>query len=226
LQSPNAAVRYQAWDQLLHLGRHAEADLQRLWRNGEPRMRARALHLLARIEGKGEQYLRQARQDASPDIRIAALRIGRDIGQDMIPVIREMVSDASPQVRRECALLLREFDSAEAATLWAELAVQHDGRDRWYLEALGIGARKHESACFKAWLSKAGGQWNTPAGRDIIWRSRAPEAAPCLAKLIMDPATSDRERARYFRAFDFIEGEEKETALLGLLSAVTQQVFN
>ena len=24
--------------------------------------------------------------------------------------------------------------------LWAELAAQYDGHDRWYLEALGIGA--------------------------------------------------------------------------------------
>ena len=218
LQSPNVAVRYRAWDQLLHLGRHAEADLRRLWQNGVPRMRARALHLLARIEGKGDRYLREARQDADPDFRIAALRIGRDLGMDVVPAIREMVSDASPQVRRECALLLRESDSAEAAELWAELAVQHDGKDRWYLEALGIGARKNESACLNAWLSKVGDNWNTPSGRDIIWRSRAPEAAPYLAKLIANPATTDNARSRYFRSFDFIKGEGKEAALLSLLS--------
>ena len=31
--------------------------------------------------------------------------------------------------------------------------------------------------CFDAWLAKVGGNWNTPAGRDIIWRLRSAKAA-------------------------------------------------
>ncbi len=127
-----------------------------------------------------------------------------------------MIHDSSPQVRRECAIALRGNSSTEAARLWADLAAQHDGHDRWYLEALGIGAAGHWDACFAAWLDKVGSNWNTPAGRDIIWRSRAGKTSEYLARIISDPSTSASELPRYFRAFDFQTGEGKNATLLAL----------
>ena len=44
--------------------------------------------------------------------------------------------------------------------LWVELAAQYDGKDRWYLEALGIGEKGKETACLHAWLKKTGADWN------------------------------------------------------------------
>ena len=67
---------------------------------------------------------------------------------------------------------LRELDAKSAASIWAQLALQHDGSDRWYLEALGIGAERKWNECFDAWV-KAGGKWSSPGGRDIVWRSRS-----------------------------------------------------
>ena len=51
---------------------------------------------------------------------------------------------------------LRHNTSPKAAELWADLAVQHDGKDRWYLEALGIGADKQWDLFFSAWLKGRG----------------------------------------------------------------------
>src|SRR5690606_27258145 len=107
--------------------------------------------------------------------------------------------------------------SPEAATLWAELAQQHDGQDRWYLEALGIGAAGNWDACFDAWLARAGDPWNSPAGLDIIWRSRARQPPVYLAKLIDDSSQATEQLPRYFRAFDFQPtSDEKNRALVGL----------
>ena len=62
-----------------------------------------------------------------------------------------------------------------------------------------------------------GDDWNTPAGRDIVWRCRSPQACHYLAEIIA--ATDDaQEQLRYFRAFDFHHGEAKTTALKGLLT--------
>ena len=102
-------------------------------------------------------------------------------------------------------------------SLWAELAVQHDGHDRWYLEALGIGAGDRWEECFAAWRAKVGEAWNTAAGHDIIWRSRSSAAPELLAAIIMDAATGEEEKSRYFRAFDFHEGPEKDAALRSIL---------
>ncbi len=57
----------------------------------------------------------------------------------------------------------------------------------------------------------------TPAGRDIIWRSRAKETPALLAKVIQSESTPDDEKPRYLRAFDFLTGPEKEQALQSLL---------
>jgi putative heme-binding domain-containing protein len=98
--------------------------------------------------------------------------------------------------------------------LWAELAIQHDGKDRWYLEALGIGASGQEDACYAAW-TKRGGNPHSPAGREIVWRLRSAQCAQPLAAIMEDPSTPESEKPRFMRAFDFLpKSEEKQSALI------------
>lgn len=220
LQNPNLAARARAWLKLHELGVAAEEELLGLWHGPTNLVRARAVQLLARIAGNAQRYVDEALADSTPEIRMVGLRIGRQLNLDTAASVKKLVNDPNPQVRRECAIALRRSKSLEMPKLWAQLAAQHDGKDRWYLEALGIGAAKREAECFDAWLTVVGEKWNNAAGRDIIWRSRAPEAATYLAKIISDSATPKEERARYFRALDFIpKCPEKDAALLSLLSA-------
>src|SRR6185436_20363346 len=172
LESPNMATRYLAWTALRSMEGKAERPLNKLWKGNDPRLQARALHLLARLPEKdGSKYLEAAFTDPNSDLRITALRIARAQQLDVIPYVKRLVNDPSAQVRRECAIALRHHSSAEAPKLWATLARQHDGKDRWYLEALGLAMDRQENKFFEAWLAEVGQQWNTPAGRDIIWRS-------------------------------------------------------
>ncbi|HEY2148480.1 MAG TPA: PVC-type heme-binding CxxCH protein [Pirellulales bacterium] len=225
LKNPCLAVRYLAWTKLHEVGAAAEPALAKLFQSENPRYRARALWLLSKLEndtaGKqtGAKYVDAALHDPSADLRITAIRAGRQIGLNSAAIVTKLVHDPSPQVRRECALALRHNSSPVAADLWAELAAQYDGHDRWYLEALGIGADKQWDAYFAAWLKRVGDDWNGPAGRDIVWRSRAKAALPLLAKLILDPATKPDDRVRYFRAFDFHTAPEKQAVLVSLLKA-------
>ena len=217
LISPNGATRYLAWQKLHSLGAQAEPALQKLWTSENPRSRARAFWLLARIPGKEDQYLQQALADKDPDIRITGIRAARQIKDDVIPYLQKVVNDADPQVRREVAIALHQNKSNNAGALWAQLAAQYDGQDRWYLEALGIGADKQWDTFIPIWQSRSAEQVNTPAGRDIIWRSRTSKALPLLAAHISDTKVDSASRLRYFRAFDFINSPEKEKTLLALL---------
>jgi len=219
LQSPNHATRYLAWTKLHEMQGAAESSLSKLWNSSEPRMRARALQLLARIKGSETKYVQAALKDSNPDIRITALRIARELKMDLIPDLKRLVKDSSPQVRRECAIALRHNQSPEAPQLWAELAQQHEAKDRWYLEALGIAADQQENKFFEAWLTAVGANWNTPAGHEIVWRARAAKAPALLVKLITDNATSPSDREHYLRALDFITGPEKEAALVEIATA-------
>ena len=119
-------------------------------------------------------------------------------------------------------MALRHNPEELAADLWAQLAKQHDGKDRWYLEALGIGADGQWDKYFGAWRKITADPLANLGSRDIVWRSRTKESVPFLAKLASDKSAPLKERLRYFRAFDFNPGAtEKSTALLGLMQAST-----
>ena len=217
LASPNVATRYLAHRALTRAGAAAEPTLARAWRSGDQRRRARALWLLAALpDARGRAWIDSALADTNPDIRITALRAARR-GGDGLRAAGRLVDDRSPQVRREAALALRNERGAEAERIWARLAVQHDARDRWYLEALGIGADGKWDGAFAAWRGTVGQRWNTPAGRDVVWRARAGAAVSLLVELIRDAATSPADRLRYLRALDFHRGAERQRALLALL---------
>jgi putative membrane-bound dehydrogenase-like protein len=217
LKSPNISARYLAWTALHGMGAKAEKDLAKLWSDADPRLRARALHLLARLPGKEKKYVETALKDKDADIRITALRTARELKLDVVSYVKQLAKDPSPQVRRECAIALRHNQSTDAPKLWATLAQQHDGKDRWYLEALGIAADQQEDKFFDAWLSSVGDKWNTPAGRDVVWRSRATKSPALLVKIISDKSTSPKDKEHYMRALDFVKGPEKEKALIDLL---------
>ena len=185
--------------------------------NDNPRFRARALWVLAAIKDGAQKAIEMTLQDEDANLRALALRIARRHGLPIEPLVSRMVRDESALVRRECAVSLHRVATPGAARLWAELALQHDGRDRWYLEALGMGVKGNETACLNAWLKKIGEAWKAPPGRDIVWRSRAPEAAGLLAQLVLDPKVPESEHPRLMRAFDFHSGKAKEDALATLL---------
>jgi putative membrane-bound dehydrogenase-like protein len=218
LQSPNHATRYLAW-QSLSQGRSDSANaLRRLWQSNRPEHRARAWNILVRITGREHEFINAALTDKNADIRALPLRYLRAEKKNVIPVVKQLVLDSAPQVLRECALSLHRNPSPEAPELWAELAKKHDGKDRWYLEALGIGAATQDDKFFEEWLKQVGENWNTPAGRDIIWRIRSTKAPALLVKIIKDPKTPKEERDRYMRALDFVRGSERDAALVELLA--------
>ena len=55
---------------------------------------------------------------------------------------------------------------------------------------------------------------DTPAGRDIVWRSRSTKAVPMLTKLITAKDASAQDKDKYMRALDYKNGPEKEAALV------------
>lgn len=224
LQSPNKATQAAAYQALQSFGEVALPALQTLAQQGDPRMRARALGVLVRNPKAALHALQTALRDHDPDVVVATIRLATNQAQAGELDTSSLESDAvlmsglirhpDPQVRRQLAISL--FHSQKAEALWAKLAAQHDGKDRWYLEALGIGASGIDESCFNAWMAEIQGHWNTPAGRDILWRLRTPKTAPYLAELLL----AEPGEMRYLRAFDFIpESQERSDALLHLVAA-------
>jgi putative membrane-bound dehydrogenase-like protein len=219
LKNPNLAVRRIAYTALTSMGDKAIKSLVKLWHDrGDPPMRARALWVLAKSKN-ADKYLSEAISDPDPNIRITGLRAAKSESLNVIKYITMLVKDNDIQVRRECALTLRHSSAPEAPALWALLAAKNDGTDRWYLEALGMGADRQWAGFFAAYLTMVPDPLLTEGSRDIVWRARTDEALPYLVKLASDPKLPVSTRLKYFRAFDFYNGEKKSKALIGLLAA-------
>ncbi|MEI6534692.1 MAG: PVC-type heme-binding CxxCH protein, partial [Verrucomicrobiaceae bacterium] len=241
LLSPNNSTRFVAWTKLHAMGVTAEGALKKTMTAANPRYRARALHLLARTPGKFQTYIDKALADESADVRATAVREIRLAATDnTLPdsiknvttyIMPHIKTESDKQVLREYAITLRVLKEPQdapgssasnpedaIAAAWVALAGKHDGNDRWYLESLGIGSMGREDRVLKAWLAKAGDNWNTPAGRDIIWRVRSPLAFDALVKILTDKNTKPEDLPHYLREFDFLpDGGAKSLALLKML---------
>ncbi len=216
LLSPNMDTRYQGFQALVKMGNKAVPNLQEIWKSKDPRHRAQAFWLLVKREDQRDAHLREALADSDANIRILALRATRQLNGDVLAISSQLAHDPSPQVRREVAIAIRGNETQQAADIWTELALQYDGKDRWYLEALGIGEDLTSDLYFNTWLKKVGADWNTFANRDIVWRSRSKSALPLLARLI--DSSDDKEMLRYFRAFDFHKDPSKQKVLTSLIT--------
>jgi putative membrane-bound dehydrogenase-like protein len=192
LSSPNLATRYLGYTKLAAGGDKALGALQDLWKNANPRLRARALWLLAQ-SGRSHEVITAALKDSNVDIRIAALRAARRIGADMVPIATEMTSDRSIAVARELCLAMNYEPTEKALPVLVKLADRYDGKDRWYLEAIGIGATGRENEFLEAWTRD--GKNKDPQVVDrITWRMKKPvpgtAQAPAAPKDASGPAAS------------------------------------
>lgn len=217
LRSPNYCARYLAWMRLHELGEIAEPPLVAMLKDENPRMRARAYWLLGQMSGKENKYIKRALTDQNEEVRVLGLRLADLVQKNPLKVIAQLAEDASARVRAECAVHLRHHNSPEAAELWAILAAQHDGADRWYLEALGIGAEGKWDACLAA-ETELDYKRNPAGWNDVIWRSRGTKTPAALSQVIL-AAPESEDVPRYIRAFDFQSAsDQKIEALLAVAS--------
>lgn len=224
LKSPNLATRYLAWQALHKFGEQAEPALAKMFREDpNPRMQARALWLLAKsnLPGSGRYQWNAMKPGnaANDDLSVVGIRALRQQDPPRSQLPGEI--DRSPSLRRELAIFLRGKKDENSVNAWARLAQRYAVGDRWSLEALGASADGNWDERLAAWMKLVGDDWNKAAGRDIVWRSRATQTPDLLAKIITDPKTPAEELPRYFRAFDFLQGESKNAAIAMLAFETT-----
>jgi len=234
LLSPNTATRYLAFQKLKESGEAAESVLANIFNSdANPRFRARALWLLGQIDDRTQKYIDAAIADKDSDIRIAGLRLSRRMRVAHAETIAKLVDDKSPQVRRECAVALRNVDSGSKAELWGRLAIQLPSRDRWYLEALGLAAEGSWDECLAGYTKAvgSGGANMVETAASLMWRSRGANTAQELVNLIIRVAASGtadvnaQHLLAYFRALDFQPRDGVAKEVNRLLATKTLATF-
>src|SRR5690606_41166478 len=101
LASPAQSLRYRGCAALHVLGNQAEPALKELFTSGaypasspsDPRLRARALWLLAKLPENGPQYLELALGDDDGLIRGTAIRAARQMDMELAQVLQRVADD-------------------------------------------------------------------------------------------------------------------------------------
>ena len=210
--SPAQSVRYLAYTGLKQQGDKALPVLQSIYKSDDPILKARALWLLGGIPGEGEAAVRAALESIDSNFRTLAWRILRRYGADLNEPLNLMVKDRSPQVRREVAVALEQWPADRAVEALAAFCRRYDGKDRWMLEALGIGARGKENALYARLLDNFTVKWSSRFGQ-LLWEFRPSDALPSLVTLLKDDSLSIPERVE---VLDALSAQAKPEAALAV----------
>jgi putative membrane-bound dehydrogenase-like protein len=223
LASANLAVRYLAMAKLqaqglpkaLEVLQPAAVQKDNVW------LRARALWQLGRLGSL--RFVVAAYADPDPRFRILAMRILSDTQgtspADYVPDWKErLLKEPSPAVRREALLLLRHVEPTKARPLILELARQYDGKDRFYLAAVGIAVGQDKARRdvilgdfdkqFTSWDEKVAG---------LVWELRPPQVIPLLEARLADANLPAGQRAQIV---DILAGSADTKAGAVLLKAL------
>jgi putative membrane-bound dehydrogenase-like protein len=212
LENPNLETRFLAFQALKKMGSRADAVLEKnFYTNVNPRFRARAFWVLNQSP-RSNEFIQKAYEQANPSLKMMAIRAAKQKPYtEWASLATKAAKDQHASVRRELAIALRHLSGDEVNKLWATLAMRHNGQDRWYLEALGIGADGNWEERFDAYMALK--PENSKGYADMVWRARTEKALPALIDII-----GNTKSLAHFRALDFMPGEKKSDALFGLIS--------
>ena len=148
------------------------------------------------------QALPVAMQDIDERFTILALRALHDFlkRDDGLPKRWDLdrINKAGTPVRREFLLALRDFDAALAREAIYTLAKLYDGKDRFYLEAIGIAVGHYDKARRDIILADFEKQFPTMDEKtlDLIWELQPPSVMPKLGKALSDKSLTGAVRGR------------------------------
>jgi putative membrane-bound dehydrogenase-like protein len=216
LKNPNLARRYLAYQALLKKGSEAKIALEKMFElETNPRMKARAFWVLNQMNPSIERIANLSKNEI-PELRMTAIRAAKQYHFGRWKhIAKELSNDSDIQVKRELVIALRHESDPKADEIWVTCAKALNPNDRWYLEALGIGADGNWNNRFSKLLDEKNNITNE-VFQQIVWRSRGSASLPYLLNILADGQSIESKLA-YFRALDFVESNEKTDRLIELI---------
>jgi len=221
LESPANNVRWSGFDKLSKDGEKSYDAVAKVTGSKNPFIAARAIWLLPYMGDKGKALLSFLLENSSDGVRLTCFRAIRRSGgkMDALPYAKKLASDKSAAVRAEAAMEMRYRGFDEAKDVLVAVAKGWDGKDRSYLESLGLGAGHNTEALWKALKEemKPGDAkaWSEAFAR-LTWRLMPEAAVPALAERAKEPSLSDAARKLAVDSLAFINVRESADALISL----------
>lgn len=229
LKSPANNVRHVGFNKLKENGKGAYGAVARLLDDNDPYIAARAAWLLAQMSEEGLMKVRTWLESAEPHHRLVGLRALRAASSDLLPLFNTLATDASPAVRAEIAVALRDVPLAQCKDLLVELANRYDGKDRAYLEAWGLGCTGKEEALWpilKKTLDAGHAESWTDAFAQITWRLHPVAAVPDVAQRAANAALRPAQRKLALDTLAFTRDPSAAQAMLEVAKDKSAPIHN
>jgi putative membrane-bound dehydrogenase-like protein len=217
LKSPAINVRAIGFNGLKAQGDKAIPALVALQGDANTYVAARATWLLAQLGPAGVAKVKPLLEDKNEIKRLTAYRALRRANVDVLAMAAMAAKDVSAGMRREAALSVRDVGSAASLPILVQVAKGFDGKDRAYLDALGIGAYNKEAELYAA-LAKDAGEaesWSDQMSW-IAWRLGAVAAVPALKTRATSPVITGPMKKLAMDALAFIQDKSAASAMIAL----------
>jgi putative membrane-bound dehydrogenase-like protein len=188
LKNPAVNVRSHAAHLLVKKGKEVFDHVHEFLREttGEPVLQARALWVLAQI-GNHEvvkDFLDNEENEKLQVVAYRALRHANPTGT--LARAKEYADSKNLFLRREIAVSLRGIAFEDCSSILESLVDGYDGRNRYYLEALGAAFHGREKRVYNEIVTKRSSDpsgWDWKA-KNLAWRLHTPEAIRDLDQCI------------------------------------------
>jgi putative membrane-bound dehydrogenase-like protein len=241
LGSPNLAVRYMA---MAHIAEMKLEDTIHLldetikWKE-QPVLRARALWQLARAYAKANQLNSRVLSpliDDDPRLQCLGFRLLNDfwgaaewyatdgLVLDVKIIMQVRKDKVDPAALRECLVTLRNAKPVKAKDSIYSLMKRYDGKDRFYLEAIGIAVGHYDKERRDIILKdfdKEFPQWNDKVA-DLVWELQPPVMMPKLGHYLADKTLPAVQRARIVDILALSDDKDAGKAMLNVLQSDVQ----
>ncbi|MCH2026325.1 MAG: PVC-type heme-binding CxxCH protein [Verrucomicrobiota bacterium] len=198
--------------------------VKELLKDPNPYVAARATFLLPHLGDAGVAATKEILNGDNARLRLAAVRSLRRSENDILPLAKQISQDSDPAVRRELATSLRNVSFDKAGDHIVELAKGYDGKDRTYLDALGIAATGKETESYNAIGRVIGsnepGEWSKEFA-DIVWRLHPEKSALMLAGRAMASGVPEDQKKAAVVALAFIKSKRGADSMLAVAERAT-----
>jgi putative membrane-bound dehydrogenase-like protein len=217
LKSPAVNVRSLGYQKLKSAGPAAYDVVSKVLEEPNPYVASRAIWLLPYLGEIGRAKLDALLSGPDAAARLTAFRaIRRTDGKiDDLPYALKLSTDPAPEIRAEAALAMRYRSFEQAREILVNVATRYDGKDRAYLESLGLGAGHHTAALWKAMKPGQPMEWSDTFAR-LTWRLMPEVAVPSLEARATAANLSPDQRKLAVDSIAFIESKDSAAAMMDL----------
>lgn len=215
LLNPAVNVRNEGFVLLAEKGSQVLKEVKEILKEENPYHQARAVWLLSALGEEGIGEVEKQLEAENPNLRLTAFRALRQVKTDFLPYAKVLSDDPSPAVRREVAIALRDVPLNKTEEILINLASYHDGKDRYYVEALGLGMEGKEEAIYPILQQELGENaldWQ-PGYADLIWRLHPQQAIDDLKERAVSENLTAEERKKSIVTLGFINDQEAVNAM-------------